>query len=81
MEQPDDGSANKAEAFKAFHTRPQPLLLPNPWDVGSAKYFAHMVEALASTSLGQRAPKATLSRMQTRFCPTKGDLRRHGSAG
>lgn len=44
---------SKAETFKAFHTRPQPLLLPNPWDVGSAKFFADLgFEALASTSLG-----------------------------
>ena len=51
----------KAEAFKAFHTRPQPLLLPNPWDVGSAKYFAHMgFEALASTSLGQKSSEGDI---------------------
>ncbi len=51
----------KAEAFKAFHTRPQPLLLPNPWDVGSAKYFAHLgFEALASTSLGQKSSEGDI---------------------
>ncbi|MEC8171933.1 MAG: isocitrate lyase/phosphoenolpyruvate mutase family protein, partial [Pseudomonadota bacterium] len=51
----------KAEAFKVFHTRPQPLLLPNPWDVGSAKYLAHMgFEALASTSLGQKSSEGDI---------------------
>ena len=47
---------SRAEIFKAFHDRPQPLLLPNPWDAGSAKLFADMgFEALASTSLGASA--------------------------
>ena len=44
---------SKAETFRAFHDRPQPLLLPNPWDAGSAKLFEHLgFEAQASTSLG-----------------------------
>lgn len=44
---------SKAKLFESFHTRPQPLLLPNPWDVGSAKLLASLgFEALATTSLG-----------------------------
>jgi len=40
---------SRAKIFKAFHDRPQPLLLPNPWDAGSAKLFADMgFEALAN---------------------------------
>ncbi|MBC8451871.1 MAG: isocitrate lyase/phosphoenolpyruvate mutase family protein [Rhodospirillaceae bacterium] len=43
----------KAEAFRALHTREEPLLLPNPWDAGSAKLMASLgFEALATTSLG-----------------------------
>jgi 2-methylisocitrate lyase-like PEP mutase family enzyme len=32
--------AEKAEAFLALHQGDAPLLLPNPWDVGSAKILA-----------------------------------------
>ena len=43
----------KAAAFRALHARPQPLLLPNPWDAGTARLLAHLgFEALATTSLG-----------------------------
>lgn len=45
--------ATKAAAFTALHDRPEPLLLPNPWDAGSAKLLASLgFEALATTSLG-----------------------------
>ena len=43
----------RAKAFKALHERPQPFLIPNPWDVGSAKLLEALgFEALATTSLG-----------------------------
>lgn len=43
----------KAEAFRAYHARETPLLLPNPWDAGSARFFEDIgFEAQASTSLG-----------------------------
>ena len=43
----------KAVAFQALHTREEPLLLPNPWDAGSAKLMTSLgFEALATTSLG-----------------------------
>ena len=43
----------KAEIFNELHTRSEPLLLPNPWDAGSAKILASLgFEALATTSLG-----------------------------
>lgn len=39
--------------FRALHQRSQLFLMPNPWDVGSAKLLAHAgVEALATTSAG-----------------------------
>jgi 2-methylisocitrate lyase-like PEP mutase family enzyme len=43
----------KAERFLALHTRGNPLLLPNPWDQGSAKLLASLgFQALATTSSG-----------------------------
>jgi 2-methylisocitrate lyase-like PEP mutase family enzyme len=47
------GQAEIAERFLALHSGERPLLLPNPWDVGSAKLFESMgFEALATTSSG-----------------------------
>jgi 2-methylisocitrate lyase-like PEP mutase family enzyme len=43
----------KAIRFRELHERPEPLLLPNPWDPGTARLLAHLgFEALATTSLG-----------------------------
>ena len=44
---------DKASSFLALHQREQPLLLPNPWDAGSAKLLASLgFDALATTSSG-----------------------------
>jgi 2-methylisocitrate lyase-like PEP mutase family enzyme len=49
----DHSLSKKAEVFKALHERPGLLVLPNPWDAGSAKLLAAMgYEALATTSAG-----------------------------
>lgn len=51
----------KAEHFRALHDGPRPLLLPNPWDAGSARLLASLgFEALATTSSGSAA---TLGRL------------------
>ena len=43
----------RAQQFRALHERPEPLLLPNPWDPGTARLLASLgFEALATTSLG-----------------------------
>jgi 2-methylisocitrate lyase-like PEP mutase family enzyme len=43
----------KAERFLALHRPGSPLLLPNPWDQGSAKLLASLgFQALATTSSG-----------------------------
>ncbi|NUR88631.1 MAG: isocitrate lyase/phosphoenolpyruvate mutase family protein [Nonomuraea sp.] len=43
----------KAELFRELHTRGEPLLLPNPWDAGTARLLAGLgFDALATTSLG-----------------------------
>jgi 2-methylisocitrate lyase-like PEP mutase family enzyme len=53
--------AEKAARFLALHDGPAPLLMPNPWDQGSAKLLASVgFEALATTSSGFAA---TLGRL------------------
>ena len=45
--------AEKAQAFRALHQRAAAFIIPNPWDVGSARLLAHLgFEALATTSMG-----------------------------
>jgi len=45
--------ADKAERFRALHSRGGAFIIPNPWDVGSARILAHLgFEALATTSAG-----------------------------
>ncbi len=48
--------ADAAARFLALHRPGRPLLLPNPWDVGSARILASLgFEALATTSSGYAA--------------------------
>src|SRR5213082_2174432 len=43
----------KGRAFRALHQRDRAFIIPNPWDVGSARLLAHLgFEALATTSMG-----------------------------
>ena len=43
----------KAEAFRALHARKGAFIIPNPWDVGTARMLAQLgFEALATTSAG-----------------------------
>ena len=45
--------ADKAASFLALHRPGQPLLIPNPWDAGSAKLLVSLgFQALATTSGG-----------------------------
>src|SRR6516225_11994231 len=45
--------AGKAQRFLTLHRPGQPLLMPNPWDLGSAKLLASLgFQALATTSSG-----------------------------
>jgi 2-methylisocitrate lyase-like PEP mutase family enzyme len=56
-----NGQADRAKRFLALHEGERPLLLPNPWDAGSAKLLAWLgFEALATTSSGSAM---TLGRM------------------
>jgi 2-methylisocitrate lyase-like PEP mutase family enzyme len=57
----------KAERFLSLHRPGDPLLLPNPWDAGSAKLLASLgFQALATTSSGFAAtlgrPDGSVSR-------------------
>lgn len=55
------GQADRCARFLALHHGESPLLLPNPWDAGSAKLLASLgFEALATTSSGSAA---TLGRL------------------
>ena len=45
--------ADKAKQFQALHAREGAFVIPNPWDVGSARMLEGMgFEALATTSSG-----------------------------
>ncbi len=45
--------AEKGRIFRALHEREGAFIIPNPWDVGTARLLAHLgFEALATTSAG-----------------------------
>ncbi len=45
--------AEKGKAFRALHQRKETFIIPNPWDIGSARILEHLgFEALATTSMG-----------------------------
>src|SRR3954452_23388451 len=57
----------QAERFRALHHADAPLLLPNPWDVGSAKLLASLgFQALATTRSGFAATLGRLDGSVTR---------------
>src|ERR1700722_6417662 len=71
MKQPE-----KAERFLARHHTDTPLLIPNPWDPGSARILASLgFEALATTSSGYAA---TLGRLDGNV--TREESIAHGAA-
>lgn len=45
--------AEKGDRFRALHLRDRAFVLPNPWDLGTARVLEHLgFEALATTSSG-----------------------------
>jgi 2-methylisocitrate lyase-like PEP mutase family enzyme len=53
--------------FRALHAGPQPLLMPNPWDIGSARLLASLgFQALATTSSGSASTLGRLDGNVTR---------------
>jgi 2-methylisocitrate lyase-like PEP mutase family enzyme len=59
--QPQAAQAERARVFRALHQGPDPLLLPNPWDTGSARLLAALGFAALATTSGGFA--ATLGRL------------------
>jgi 2-methylisocitrate lyase-like PEP mutase family enzyme len=62
--------SQKGELFHNLHHRDRAFIIPNPWDVGSAKLLAHLgFEALATTSAGYAfstgRPDGTLGREES----------------
>lgn len=65
-----DPSDEKCANFRRLHVPGHPLLLPNPWDVGSARILAALgFEALATTSAGMAfsmgRPEGSIDRATT----------------
>jgi len=53
--------AEKAQAFRALHEGDSAFIIPNPWDVGSARLLTHFgFEALATTSMGHAFSRGRL---------------------
>ena len=68
--------AEKAQRFLALHESERPLLLPNPWDAGSARLLASLgFHALATTSSGFAA---TLGRLD--YSVTRDEAIEHAAA-
>ena len=45
--------SEKGKIFRALHERNSAFVIPNPWDIGTARLLAHLgFEALATTSAG-----------------------------
>jgi 2-methylisocitrate lyase-like PEP mutase family enzyme len=60
-------TAQRAERFGTLHVPGTPLLMPNAWDIGSAKLFASVgFEALATTSGGFAASQGRLDGAMTK---------------
>src|SRR5689334_21539060 len=60
-------ASDRSARFLALHQQDRPLLMPNPWDVGSAKLLAWLgFEALATTSSGFAATLGRLDGSVTR---------------
>ncbi len=59
--------AEKATRFRALHQRDRAFIIPNPWDVGSARMLAALgFEALATTSMGYAFSSGRLDGSLTR---------------
>jgi 2-methylisocitrate lyase-like PEP mutase family enzyme len=53
MDAPTATQFEKGRIFRTLHERNDTFIIPNPWDVGTARLLAHLgFEALATTSMG-----------------------------
>jgi len=70
--------AERAAAFQELHARPQAFVIPNPWDVGTARILAGLgFEALATTSAGLAH---SLGRRDGEGLVTRDETLRHAAA-
>jgi len=59
--------------FRALHERDRAFIIPNPWDIGTARLLAHFgFEALATTSMVTlfRSEKGTTRSISSRLSAT-----------
>jgi 2-methylisocitrate lyase-like PEP mutase family enzyme len=62
-----DDQQTRTERFRALHAGPEPLLIPNAWDAGSAAILASLgFAAIATTSAGHAATLGRLDGAVTR---------------
>lgn len=55
--------AEKGKLFRALHEREAAFIIPNPWDIGTARMLAQLgFEALATTSAGYAFSRGTVDR-------------------
>lgn len=55
--------SEKAQRFRALHQGERAFIIPNPWDIGSARLLEQLgFEALATTSAGYAFSRGTLDR-------------------
>src|SRR6516162_6241592 len=53
--------AQKGQRFRVLHERDRAFIIPNPWDVGTARMLAQLgFEALATTSAGFAFSRGTV---------------------
>jgi 2-methylisocitrate lyase-like PEP mutase family enzyme len=53
--------AEKGESFRTLHARDRAFIIPNPWDIGTARLLAQLgFEALATTSAGYAFSRGTV---------------------
>lgn len=61
--------SKRKPSFRELHDQPEPFIIPNPWDIGTARILARMgYQALATTSAGYAfsigVPEGTLTQEQ-----------------
>ena len=57
----------RTQVFRALHQRPGAFVIPNPWDIGTARMLTHLgFEALATTSAGFAFSVGTRDNTNTR---------------
>jgi len=70
QEAPPVDRIEQAERFRALHEGPEPLLIPNAWDAGSAKLLVSLgFRAVATTSSGFKKSPPAKHKALAPVCP------------